>query len=156
MTNKTLAMRILDGHGIPYEVHHYSTTETDAGLVATAIGASPNEVFKTLVVQRMAGKPMLVMIPANKKLDLKKLAKTIDEKKVKMASHEEAERITGLQAGGISAIALLNRGFDIFVDAEAMKHNKIYISAGNRGIQIRLGLEDMLSITSAKVITVSR
>ena len=156
MTDKTQAMRILEGKGIPYEVYLYSTSETNAVHVATAIGAFPNEVFKTLVVQRLSGKLMLVMIPANMNLNLKKLAKAVDEKKVKMATHQEAEDVTGLQIGGISAIALLNQGFEIILDAEADNHSRIYVSAGKRGIQIRLAVKDLLSITKAKVISVSR
>ena len=156
MTDKTQAMRILEGKEIPYEIYPYSTRETNAVHVATAIGASPNEVFKTLVAQRLSGKLMLVMIPANMNLNLKKLAKAVDEKKVKMATHQEAEDVTGLQIGGISAIALLNQGFEIILDAEAENHSRIYVSAGKRGIQIRLAVKDLLSITKAKVISVSR
>jgi Cys-tRNA(Pro)/Cys-tRNA(Cys) deacylase len=156
MTDKTQAMRILERKGIPYEVHHYAATGTNAVSVAIAVGASPNEVFKTLVVQYLSGKSMLVMIPANMNLNLKKLAKAVGEKKVKMATHHEAERVTGLQVGGISAIPLLNQGFVILLDAEAENHKRIYISAGKRGIQIRLAVEDLLSITKAKMVTVSR
>ncbi len=156
MTDKTQAMRILERKGIPYEVHHYAATGTNAVSVAIAVGASPNEVFKTLVVQYLSGKSMLVMIPANMNLNLKKLAKAVGEKKVKMATHHEAERVTGLQVGGISAIPLLNQGFVILLDPEAENHKRIYISAGKRGIQIRLAVEDLLSITKAKMVTVSR
>lgn len=155
MTDKTQAIRILEATGVSFEIRHYSADETNAESVAKAIGASPDEVFKTLVAQRTAGKPMIVMVPANRNLNLKMLAKVVGEKKVRMASHAEAEQLTGLQTGGISAIVLVNKGFDIFLDTNAMKHEKIFISAGKRGTQLRLEVEDLISITKAKVHAVS-
>ena len=156
MAEKTQAMRILEGRRIPYELHHYDASETNAEQVAVAIGASPSEVYKTLVVQRQYGKPLLVMIRANAELDLKKLAKILGEKKIKMASHRDAERMTGLQSGGISALALLNRGFDIFIDNDSLKNDKITVSGGRRGIQIRLSTLELISVVNAKTVDVSR
>ena len=155
MTEKTQAMRILEGRRIPYEVHHYAATETNAENVALAIGASPRQVYKTLVVRRKEGKPLLVMIRANAVLDLKKLARILGEKKIKMATRKDAERMTGLQTGGISALALINRGFDILVDSDALKSDKIIVSAGKRGLQVGLKTNDLISVTEARAVDIS-
>jgi Cys-tRNA(Pro)/Cys-tRNA(Cys) deacylase len=154
MSNKTQAMRILEREGISYSVHNYSAAETDAVQVALAVGASPDVVYKTLVVRRASGKPLLVMIPANSVLDLKKLAKILKEKKVKMASLKEAEKMTRMKKGGISAIALLNRGFEMMIDDGVNALENVYVSAGKRGIQIQLKTKDLLTVTEASVVDV--
>lgn len=152
MVQKTLAMRLLEGKKVPYEVFTYPESERDAAVVARHLGAPPAQVFKTLVVTRERGKPILVMIPADSQLDLKLLAKELGEKKVQMATHQEAEKLTRLQVGGISALALINKGFQITIDAAARQHEAIYISAGEKGINLKVGVADLLRVTGARVI----
>ena len=149
---KTLAMHVLDGKKVPYEVLTFSPDIHSADGVAQALGLPPEEVYKTLVVVRPLGKPLLVMVPADEALDLKRLARAVKEKKLKMASHREAEALTGLQVGGISALALLNRPFDVFIDRPATERSHILVSAGKRGINLRLAVADLIRITNARVI----
>ena len=149
---KTQAMRILEGKKIPYDLLSYPPGEKDAEIIADILNIPPEDVFKTLVVVRGQSKPLLVMVPANKKLGLKKVAIAVGEKKVRMASYQEAETLTGLQVGGISALALINRGFLPYLDQSALEKKKIFISAGKRGYQIGLNPQDLLVITGAKVI----
>ncbi len=155
MGSKTLAMRVLDGKRISYQVHSYSASERNAEEVAAEIDVPSEQVFKTLVIVRPAGKPLLVMIPANKQLNLKKMAKGVGEKKVAMASHAEAEALTGLKVGGISALALLNRGFDIYLDKSAELLDQVYISAGKKGLQIGLSTKDLENVSGARLIEVA-
>ncbi len=155
MTAKTIAMRTLDAKNIPYEVFTYDTAVRDATLVADEIGVSHQQVFKTLVVVRETGKPFLVMIPADRQLNLKRFAKQIGEKKVKMASHNQAEELTGLQVGGISTLALLNRGFGIYLDESAESFDQIVISGGKKGLQVKLAVRDLIIITQARLINAS-
>jgi Cys-tRNA(Pro)/Cys-tRNA(Cys) deacylase len=119
------------------------------------MGVPAAQVFKTLVVTRPPQKPMLVMIPADRQLDLKKLAKAVGEKKVKMAGHSEAELLTGLQVGGISALALTNKGFAVFLDKSAESFDQIYVSAGQRGLDIQLTVKDLVKITRARLVEVT-
>ncbi len=149
---KTQAMRLLDSKGISYEVLTYPDSEKDAERIANILNLSPAQVFKTLVVVRPQSKPLLIMIPADKKLDLNKVAKAVGEKKVKMASYQEAEKLTGLQVGGISALALINQRFLPYLDRRALEKDKIFVSAGKRGYQIGLKPGDLLSLTNARVI----
>ena len=128
----------------------------DAEEVAQAINFPAAEVFKTLVVPRPGpGKPLLALVPAPQQLDLKKLAKAAGEKKLKMATQREAEELTGLQVGGISALALLNRGFEVYLDQSAGQFEKIVISAGERGQQIRLGTADLIRLTRARTADIA-
>ena len=150
---KTNAMKLLEGKKVPYESYAYPANSRDAQEVAAAMDWPAGQVFKTLVLPRQKpGKPMLVMIPADRQLDLKKLAKAVGEKKLKMATQREAERLTGLQVGGISALALLNRGFAIYLDESALVYEQIVISAGQRGLQIKLAVADLVKVSRARIV----
>jgi Cys-tRNA(Pro)/Cys-tRNA(Cys) deacylase len=154
---KTNAMKLLEGKKVPYQSYAYPANLRDAQEVAAAVSIPVGQVFKTLVVPRpQPGKPMLVMIPSDRQLDLKKLAKAVGEKKLKMATHNEAERLTGLQVGGISALGLLNRGFDIYLDQPALAFDQIVISAGQRGLQIKLAVSDLVRVSKARMVDASR
>jgi Cys-tRNA(Pro)/Cys-tRNA(Cys) deacylase len=121
------------------------------------LGVSAEKVFKTIVIVRAEkGKPILAIVPGTAEVDLKALAKTIGEKKVLMPTEREAERLTGLQAGGISPLALINRGFQVILDNSALEHNEIYISGGERGLNIRLAAKDLISLTNAQVAQIRR
>jgi Cys-tRNA(Pro)/Cys-tRNA(Cys) deacylase len=95
------------------------------------------------------------MVPADRQLDLKQLAKAVGEKKVKMAGHAEAESLTGLQVGGISALALVNKGFAMFLDKSAESFSQIYVSAGQRGLDIQLAVKDLVKLTRARLVNVT-
>ncbi len=157
---KTLAMKLLEGKRIPYELLQYSTDMRDAELIAQEFGLPPGQVFKTLVVPSPTGAPrsvkhMLVMVPADRQLDLKKLARVVKVKKLKMAAHHEAEELTGLQVGGISPLALLNKGFSIYLDQSAQNYDQICISAGQRGMNLKLNVKEIIKITRARLIDAS-
>jgi len=155
MVEKTNAMRVLDARKVPYNVVTFSPDIHSAEGVAEVTGVPPAEVYKTLVVNRERGKPLLVMIAGDRELDLKRLARAVGEKKLKMATHRQAEELTGLQVGGISPLALLNRGFDVYIDRPATELTHVYVSAGRRGIDLRVPVEDLIAITKAKVVEVT-
>lgn len=148
--------RMLDGKRIAYTVHTYDYSEDlhSATAVADAIGFPQAQVFKTLVALDTAPgqKPNLVVIPGSETLDLKILAKAMGAKKVQMATRAEAEKLTGLLAGGISPLALINRGFAIYLDSRARNFPRIYISAGERGAQIGIGVDDLVKLTRARFV----
>src|SRR5262245_54773491 len=106
---KTNAMRALEQRKVGYEAIAYGDPETfhTATEVAETMGQPVEAVYKTLVVLREKGRPFLVMIAADREVDLRLLAKSVGEKKLHMATLKEAEKLTGLQVGGISALALL-------------------------------------------------
>ena len=120
------------------------------------LGVPEHLVFKTIVVVRPGkGKPILALVAGPCEVDLKALAKTLGEKKVSMPSEREAERLTGLQAGGISPLALFNRGFQVVLDAGAQEHSEIYVSGGQRGLDIRLPVAALIQLTNARVAKIS-
>lgn len=146
--------RLLDSRQIVYEVFELPPEKHSAEETAELLGVPPERVYKTLVVLREAKgkKPLLVMVPAGCELNLKTLAAALGEKKLKMAAQREAELLTGLQVGGISALALLNKGFEICLDRAAQALPYIHISAGQRGANLRLAPPDLIALTNAKLV----
>lgn len=146
--------RLLDSRRIPYQVFELPNEKLSAEETAGLLGVPEEHVYKTLVVLREAkgAKPLLVMAPAGRELNLKALASALDEKKLRMATQAEAEALTRLQAGGISALALLNKGFEIYIDAAARQLPFIHVSAGQRGANLRLAPADLIAVTRAQTV----
>lgn len=157
MADKLNSMRLLESRQIPYVAKTYDVSgEFHSGTeAAQLIGAPVDCVYKTLVVLReppKSGKPILVMIASQHEVDLKLLAKSVNEKKLRMATQKEAESLTGLQVGGISALALINRGFEVCIDEPALALEQIHISAGQRGVDLQLAVKDLIALTRAKTV----
>lgn len=146
--------RLLDARQVAYQVFELPPNRHSAEETAELLGVPSDHVYKTLVVLREARgkKPLLVMVPAGRELNLKVLAASLGEKKLKMAAQREAESLTGLQVGGISALALLNRGFVICLDRRALDLPFIHVSAGQRGANLRLAASDLLATTHALIV----
>jgi Cys-tRNA(Pro)/Cys-tRNA(Cys) deacylase len=155
-TDKTNAMRVLDARGIPYQAYQYDPAIHSAEEVAQVLGMPAERVFKTLVVMPEKGRAILAIVPGNHELDLKKLAQAAEEKKLRMATQREAEATTGLLVGGISALALLHKGFRTFLDASAEQHDRILVSAGQRGINLQVGVRDFLAVSGANLADIAR
>lgn len=155
MAKKTQSMRILDGAGVSYDVIDLPNVVHDAAGVADFAGEPHNRVYKTLVVVREQGKPLLIMIAADRTLNLKMLARAAGEKKLRMAKHAEAEKLTGLKVGGIGALALLNKGFEIYIDRPALDLPHVLVSPGERGRQLRLAPQALIDVTGAQVVDVT-
>jgi Cys-tRNA(Pro)/Cys-tRNA(Cys) deacylase len=89
-------------------------------------------------------------------VDLKLLAAALGEKKVYLPTEREAEQLTGLQAGGISPLALINKGFQVVIDSSAQNYGEIHVSGGQRGLNIKLPVPDLAKLTNARFAKVSR
>ena len=153
---KNNVTRFLDSKKVRYQLFTY---DYDAGVqsaveVAAAIGLPPAQVFKTLVAlaDDPRRKPMLVIVPGPETLDLRIFARAVNAKKVKMATHDQAEALTGLQTGGISALALINKGFDVYLDDRAQGYAEIAVSAGQRGANLLLPVTALVKLVNARVV----
>lgn len=158
-------MRVLDGRQVAYQVIEFPDTIHDALGVAEVARVPPEMVYKTLVVQVLdpatqvplrSHKPLLILIAATRSLDPKKAAAALGVKRVGMARQADAERLTGLRVGGISALSLLNRGFEVYVDEPAMLLDEFVVSAGQRGLNLRLSVDAFLQVVSAKWLDAGR
>lgn len=149
--------RFLDSRKVAYTVFETPAEKMGALETAQFLQVAPEVVFKTIVVTRdKPKKPVLVVIPGPSSVDLKSLAAFLGEKKVHLPTEREAEQLTGLQAGGISPLALINKGFQVVVDEAAGDYAEIHISGGQRGINIRLPVADLLKLTNARLARISR
>lgn len=154
---KLNSMRLLEQHKVPYEAVPYPDNLRDAEQIAEVLGVPPYMVYKTLVVEpdRPGAKPVLVMIASDRTLDLKKLAAVAGAKKVRMAAHKDAEAHTGLKVGGISALALTHKNWTVFLDQPATEHEHILVSAGQRGMDIRVPTQALIRVLRARIADVS-
>lgn len=147
--------RMLDSKKIKYEAFELPPEKLGAQETAILLGIPAENVFKTIVTRReQPGKFVLAVTPGDAEVDLKLLAKALNEKKMQVVTQAEAEKVTGLQAGGISPLALINKGFQIVVDATAINLEYMHISGGQRGLNIRLGPADLIKMTNARVAAI--
>lgn len=110
--------RLLDGKKIAYQTFTLPAEKLGAEETAAILGVSPSRVYKSIIVRRdKPGKPIIAVISGDREVDLKLLASVVGEKKVNLPTQAEAEKMTGLQAGGISPLALINRGFQVVIDS---------------------------------------
>ena len=145
--------RLLDARKITYAAFELPPEKLGALETARLLDVDPATVYKTIVVTReKPKKPLLVVIPGPNQVDLKALAAALGEKKVHLPTEREAEQ---LQAGGISPLALLNKGFQVILDSSAQAHAEIHVSGGQRGLNIRLPVEAFVRLTNARMVQCS-
>ncbi len=148
--------RLLQSRKIPFTAFELPTEKLGALETARLLSVPPETVYKTIVVVReKPGKPILAVIPGPNEVDLKMLAAFLGEKKVHLPTEHEAEQLTGLQAGGISPLALINKGFQVVIDDSAREHHEIHISGGQRGLNILLPVSALAQLTNARFGSVS-
>lgn len=149
--------RFLDSQKVAYAAFETPVEKLGARETAEFLNIPPERVFKTIVVTReKPRKPVLVVIPGTNVVDLKPLASFLGEKKVHLPTEREAEQLTGLQAGGISPLALINKGFQVVLDSSAQNYSEIHVSGGQRGLNIRLPVADLIRLTRALLAPVSK
>lgn len=155
--------RFLDSHKVSYAVFETPAEKLGALETAEFLNVPPEAVYKTIVVTRekpasslQGRKPILAVIPGPCTVDLKLLAAFLGEKKVHLPTEREAEQLTGLQAGGISPLALINKGFQVVIDSAAQNYAEIHLSGGQRGVNIKLPVADLIRLTNARLALISR
>jgi Cys-tRNA(Pro)/Cys-tRNA(Cys) deacylase len=149
-------IRFLEARKIPHQVFELSREKRGARETAEILGVDPSLVYKTIVIMQPGkAKPILAVIPGPTRVDLRLLAAALKVKKVFLPTENEAEKLTGLQAGGISPLALLNKGFVVIIDAAARNVPEIHVSGGERGVNIRLPVHALADLTHAVFASVS-
>jgi Cys-tRNA(Pro)/Cys-tRNA(Cys) deacylase len=149
--------------GVPFSVRSYPHDER-AGLqvggsgyaleAAEALAVDPARVFKTLVASVDDGL-VVAVVPANAQLDLKALAVTVGGRRAVLADPSAAQRATGYVLGGISPIGQKRR-LPSVVDASALGHDTVLVSAGRRGLEIELAPTDLVRLIDARVAAIAR
>ena len=150
------ATRMLDAKGIPYQAMEIPNRKMNAQEVADFLNAPPDQVYKTIVTKKEKnGKFVLALVPTPTQVNLKKLAKALKEKKMVLPTQKEAEKATGLRAGGISPLILVNKGFQTIIDQQAEEMEEIIISAGQWGLQIQMNPIDLAKLTNARFVPIA-
>ena len=150
--NKTNVARILDQKKIRYELVPYEVDENDlaATHVASQLGEDIGQVFKTLVLRGDKNGLLVCVIPGDKEVDLKKAAKLSGNKKVEMIAMKELLPLTGYIRGGCCPIGM-KKPYPTWIHSTCVEFPFIFISAGIRGLQLKINPYDLLGATGASV-----
>lgn len=142
---KTNVARLLDKAGIDYELIPYEVDENNlaATHVAEQLGEDIARVFKTIVLTAGPGKFFVCVVPGDGEIDLKKAAKAAGYKKVELLHMKELLPLTGYIRGGCSPVGM-KKPFPTFFHITALDFDKFYVSAGQRGLQIRVAPDQLI------------
>ena len=154
----TPAINMMKKKKIPHTIHEYSHEPSDAGYgmeAAEKMGVDPSRVFKTLVVELDTKELVVGIVPVDKQLSLKLIAKWAKGKKAQMADKDKVQRVTGYVLGGVSPIGQKKK-LKTIVDESAKAFSSIYVSAGRRGLEIELSPEHLLSETQGQAVAISQ
>ena len=149
---KTNVARLLDKAKIPYELVPYTVDENNlaADHVAEELGEDINQVFKTLILHGDRSGHFVCVVPGNTEVDLKKAAKAAGAKKAEMIPMKELLPLTGYIRGGCSPIGM-KKPFPTFFHQSALDFEVIFVSAGVRGLQLKINPQDLISYVKAAV-----
>jgi Cys-tRNA(Pro)/Cys-tRNA(Cys) deacylase len=150
--NKTNAARLLDKAKIAYELIPYEVDENDlsATHVAETLGENVEQVFKTLVLQGDRTGYFVCIIPGDQELNLKYAAGISGNKKCNMIPMKDLLPVTGYIRGACSPVGM-KKVFPTFIHETCQRYDFIYVSAGQRGLQIKINPTDLIRVTSSEV-----
>lgn len=154
----TPAIQLLQRSGITFGVHEYAhdPRDQDYGNEAVrALGLDLAQVFKTLMAELEPGGLAVAVVPVGARLDLKALATAAGAKRATLADPAAAQRATGYVLGGISPLGQRKR-LPTFIDEGALEWDKIYVSAGRRGLEVSLAPDDLVALLRAICAPLSR
>lgn len=147
---KTNAMRILDKNKIDYKVNTYDCDNFIDGIhIADKLGQSYDVSFKTLVAKGKSGNFLVLVIPVDKEVDMKKAAKSAGEKSIEMLHVKDINSVTGYIRGGCSPLGM-KKLYPTIIHESAKEHNEIIVSGGRLGSQIFLSPDDLCKVTKGK------
>jgi Cys-tRNA(Pro)/Cys-tRNA(Cys) deacylase len=144
----TNATRVLDARKAVYGTRTFAAADFTAEEAAEKLGVPPGEVWKTLVAKGDRTGPLAAVIPTGARLSLKKLARVSGNRAVAMVSPEEMEKLTGYVKGGCSPFGM-RKAMPLFVHEAAAALPRLFVSAGQRGVQLELSGADFLAATGA-------
>lgn len=149
---KTNAARILDKKGIKYDLIEYDVDVSELGAIAVAakLGQNLEQVFKTLVLCGDKTGVFVCLIPGGEELDLKKAAFSSGNKNVSMVPVKELLALTGYIRGGCSPLGM-KKNYPTYIDETCILHDCIFVSAGLRGLQLKIVPDDLIRSAGCEV-----
>ena len=147
---KTNAMRILESLSIPYEVHtsEWDEDHLDAVHAAESAGLDPERVYKTIVMRNSAKEIFVFCLPAEFEISMKKARAVTESREIDLIKTTELMPLTGYIRGGCSPLGMRKR-YPTFLSELAALEETIYVSGGQRGVQIELRPDDLLRAADA-------
>ena len=153
----TPAINLLKKNKLPHKVLQYphDPAAQSYGLeAAEKLNLPPEQVFKTLVAKTDAEKLVVAIVPVTTQLNMKQLAKAAGAKRAEMAAPEAVMRSTGYVLGGVSPLGQKRR-LPTFIDRSAQNYSVIYVSAGKRGLDVEVSVNDLANLLSAKLVAIT-
>lgn len=144
----TNAIKWLTAQGVPFEVLEYEFTKVGADRAAEAVGRPLESCCKTLVVEAAGRQFWVAIVPGDQRFDTRKMASTVGVKQADLADHEQAEKITGYQVGGISPFAM-RRHMPVLIEESLLALDRIIVNGGRRGILVELNTDDLVRLLQA-------
>ena len=153
---KTNAARLLDKAGVSYQLIPYTVDPDNlaADHVAEELGEPIEQVYKTLVLHGDKTGYIVCVIAGNREVDLKKAAKVSGNKKVEMIPMKDLLSVTGYIRGGCTAIGMKKK-FPVFISEEMPEFDYVYVSAGQRGLQLKLAPFDLIRVAEATLADIT-
>lgn len=150
--NKTNVARLLDKAGVTYELIPYEVDESDLSAVhvASSLGEDVEQVFKTIVLRGDRTGHFVCIIPGEHEVDLKMAAKASGNKKCELLPLKELLPVTGYIRGGCSPIGM-KKHFPTYIHSTCLDYPYIYVSAGVRGLQLKISPQDIIHAVQAEV-----
>ena len=149
---KTNAARLLDAQKVPYELIPYQVDENDLGAqhIAEQLGEDIQQVCKTLVLKGDKTGHFVCVVPGAEEVDLKVAAKVSGNKKCDLIPMKELLPLTGYVRGGCSPIGM-KKAFPTYIHTTAQSYDHVYVSAGLRGLQLKIAPQDLVRMSHATV-----
>ena len=151
----TPAIRYLNRHNVAFEERTYVHAVKGAVFAAEAIGFPLERTIKTLVTDTGASDCVLALMPGDRSLDMKRLARACGVKRASMTDSATAERLTGYSVGGISPFGTRKR-LPVFMDASLLQYERVAINGGRRGTLLVMSPDDIVSVLDCQAVTLAR
>jgi Cys-tRNA(Pro)/Cys-tRNA(Cys) deacylase len=146
---RTKAIQMLEAEKVPYDLCKYDSEGFASAVeVARRLNVPPDALFKTLIARGERSGVVMALVPGDATLDLRRLAHVAGDKRVEMVDPSEILRLTGYVRGGVSPLGGRRR-YPTFIDRSAFRHPEVCVSAGVRGLQIRVAPEELARLTGA-------
>lgn len=149
---KTNAARLLENKKVNYEILAYQVNKDDLSAVTLAekMGQNVEQVFKTLVLRGNGNDIFVAVVPGNAEVNLKKAAKISGNKKAELVHMKELLDLTGYIRGACSPLGM-KKQYPVYIDETCQNFESVFVSAGKRGMQLKLAPNDLISVTGALV-----
>jgi Cys-tRNA(Pro)/Cys-tRNA(Cys) deacylase len=152
----TPAIKILESIGCRFTLHLYASSQGGNYGISAAekLALDPEQVFKTLVIDLKDQQPVIALVPVSKQLHMKHLARCAGSKKAMLMPDIEAEKLTGYLTGGICPIGL-KKPLRVYADRSVTRYGNVFISGGQRGLELEISSKDLVSICDAIVVEIA-